>query len=310
MGMEPTIVGKGEQDRERGFIVVAVLWILATLSALVMIYLVYVTDTAVIVAGTSDRIQREALVSAAVELAAYRLTAVSETDRPSHGAFDTRVGSARVSVGFRSEDARVDLNAAPKALLASFIKGLGAAPSDADSYADHIIAWRSPLKTGASDPENAFYATVGASYLPRHAAFPGTEELWLVQGIPSPLIDGMLPFVTVFSNLESINVMDAAPEVLAALPGLTPDRLQAVLNQRDSPDVDPNTIAQLAGVMGAAPRASPAYRLDVVVEASGGRRDGAEVVILLLDNGDEPYRVLSWRSGLDNESEPQKIAPR
>jgi general secretion pathway protein K len=308
--MKPTLIGKGGQDRERGFIVVAVLWILATLSALVMIYLVYVTDTAVIVAGTSDGIQREALVSAAVELAAYRLTAVSETDRPSHGEFTTRVGAARVSVAFRSEDARVDLNAAPKALLSAFIHGLGAKPSDADSYADHIIAWRSPLKGGASDPEDAFYGTMGARYLPRHAPFPGTEELWLVQGIPAPLIESMLPFLTVFSNLESINVIDAAPEVLQALPGMTPDRLQAVLSQRDSPGIDPNSIAQLAGSSGAAPRASPAYRLTIAVELGGGRRDGAEVVMLLIDSGDEPYRVLSWRNRLDAGPEPQKIARR
>jgi len=41
-----------EQDfKQRGFIVVAVLWILAALSALVLIYLTYVTNTAVTVAG-------------------------------------------------------------------------------------------------------------------------------------------------------------------------------------------------------------------------------------------------------------------
>ena len=107
------------------------LWILAALSALVLIYLTYVTNTAVVVAGSTDRVQAEALVTAGVELAAYQLTAVKEGQRPTSGTFNARVGRGRVSVTFRSEAARVDLNAAPKALLSGLMTGLGASPSDA-----------------------------------------------------------------------------------------------------------------------------------------------------------------------------------
>src|ERR1700709_1475007 len=99
--------------RRRGFIVVAVLWILAALSALVLIYLTYVTNTAVVVAGSTDRVQAEALEAAAVELAVYQLTAVKNGIRPSSGTFDARVGAGKVSVTFRSEAARIDLNVAP-----------------------------------------------------------------------------------------------------------------------------------------------------------------------------------------------------
>ena len=45
----------------------------------------------------------------------------------------------------------------------------------------------------------------------------------------------MLPFVTVFSNLASVNILDAAPQVVAALPGMTPEKLQDVLSQRADP---------------------------------------------------------------------------
>ena len=95
----------------RGFIVIAVLWILAALSALVLIYLTYVTNTAVVVAGSADRVQTEALVSAGVELAVFQLAGRSEEARPTSGTFNARVGAGRVFVTFRSEAARVDLNA-------------------------------------------------------------------------------------------------------------------------------------------------------------------------------------------------------
>ena len=67
----------GRQQNARGFIVVAVLWILAALSALVLIYLTYVTNTAVVVAGSTDRVLTDALVTAGIELAALTLAVLA-----------------------------------------------------------------------------------------------------------------------------------------------------------------------------------------------------------------------------------------
>ena len=295
-----------DRPRDRGFIVVAVLWILAALSALVLIYLTFVTNTAVVVAASTDRVQSDALVTAGVELAAYQLTAVGEEGRPSSGTFNARMGAARVSVTFRSEAARIDLNAAPKGLLAGLIIGLGGAPSNAADYADRILAWRAPVGAGEDDPETSSYRTAGIAYAPRHAPFPAAEELWLVRGIPPLVVERMLPFVTAFSNTASINIQDAAPQVVAALPGMTPERLREVLSQRG----DPRSLAGLVGGEGATLAASKAYRVTIVIDFDSGRRSASEVVILLLDEGDEPYRVLSWRNDADGATAPQRAALR
>jgi general secretion pathway protein K len=293
----------------RGFIVVAVLWILAALSALVLIYLSFVTNTAVVVAASTDRVQSDALVTAGVELAAYQLTAVRQDARPSSGTFNARMGAARVAVTFRSEAARIDLNAGSKGLLAGLIIGLGGAPANAADYADRIAAWRAPTEAGEDDPETSSYRTAGIAYAPRHAPFPAAEELWLVRGIPPVVVERMLPFVTTFSNMASINIADAAPQVVAALPGMTPERLQAVLAQRADPRSDPRALPGLAGE-GAALEVSRAYRMNVVIDFDSGRRSAAEVVILLLEEGDEPYRILSWRNAADGATAPQRAALR
>src|SRR3954451_14918175 len=94
---------KHNDRNRRGFIVVAVLWILAALSALVLIYLTFVTNTAVVVTASTDRVRSDALVTAGIELATYQLTAVGENVRPSSGTFTARLGAARVSVTVRSE---------------------------------------------------------------------------------------------------------------------------------------------------------------------------------------------------------------
>src|SRR5947208_2160669 len=103
MRREVTHQGLTSRTSARGFIVVAVLWILAALSALVLIYLTYVTNTAVVVAGSADRLQTEALAGAGVELAALQLAGRPEAGRPSSGTFNARVGAGRVFVTFRSE---------------------------------------------------------------------------------------------------------------------------------------------------------------------------------------------------------------
>jgi general secretion pathway protein K len=294
----------------RGFIVIAVLWILAALSALVLIYLTYVTNTAVIVAGSADRIRTEAMMTGGVELAALQLAGLNDAARPSSGTFNARLGAGRIFVTFRSEAARVDLNAAPKGLLSGLMAGLGVSASDAAVYADRILAWRAPTELADSDPENSFYKTSGVAYLPRHAAFPAAEELWLVQGIPSAVIGRMLPFVTVFSNMAAVNVLDAAPQVLAGLPGMTPESLQSLLAQRSDPAIDPHALIGLSGGEGATLASSKAYRISVDVELPDGQRRGGEVVILLLENSDEPYRVLSWRNNSDGSTTPQKVSSR
>jgi general secretion pathway protein K len=184
--------------------------------------------------------------------------------------------------------------------------GLGASADNAASYADRILAWRASTELGADDPENSFYRTSGSPYLPRHAPFPAVEELWLVRGIPPQIVERMLPFVTVFSNVAQINVLDAAPQVLAALPNITPESLQSVLTQRSDPALDPRSLVGMAGGEGATLSGSRAYRIAIEAELADGRRSAAEVVILLLESGDEPFRVLSWRNGSDGSTASQR----
>ena len=283
----PTIRGS-----ERGFVIVAVLWMMAMIAALLLIYLSYVVHTANLVSTVTQRVQTDALIRAAVELTAFQLGRSKDEDRPTHGTVDTRLGAARLRIEFRSEGARVDLNSGSKELLTGLMQGLGAAPREAQIYADRIIAWRTAAKSRSDEPENAYYLALGVPYAPRHAPFPTTDELWLVQGIPPPLIERMMPFVTVFSNLASVNVADAAPEVLAAVPGMTPEKVQTILNERENPSTDSKALNQQFGGEAKPPKA---FRLNAGIRSEQGQQAQAEIVILLLQDGDDPYRVLSWR---------------
>jgi general secretion pathway protein K len=284
--------------RERGFIVVAVLWILGALATLAAIYAVYVVDTAAALSVHDDRLQAEGMVAAALELTAHQMTAVTQEQRPPRGAFSFRIGRATVSAQFHPESARIDLNQAPPELLAGLFAALGA--GDAPALAERVVAWRQPPPEGA-DAEADRYRAAGRRYAPRGAAFPHVGELWLVIGLPEALVERALPFLTVYSGQAQVNALAAPPEVLAALPGMSPDRLHSVLVQRTAAPQNSEALLQLFGPAQQHATIEPGRttRVSVRVDLDNGRQLTAEAVILIGDNDAEPYRVLAWRDGLD-----------
>jgi general secretion pathway protein K len=297
---------KRKASGDEGFIIVAVLWILAALAALVSIYAIFVTNSAIAVSVNSDAIFADPLAAGGVELAAFQLIGTPQDKRPTAGNFTARIGTARLAVAFVSEAARIDLNAASKELLTGLFVGLGAMPLNAAGYADRIIAWRSKAPAQGlvdTDPEDSLYRSGGFSYTPRHAPFAHASELWLAYGIPPAMIQAALPLVTVFSGQAQIDIADAAPQVIAALPNMSPRIVQEILAARASGGLDPQTLASLTGGSGGGQQVGNAYRVGVRIDHQNGRHSGAEAVILLSDDGPDPYRVLSWRNGYDGATD-------
>lgn len=284
-----------------GFIVVAVLWILTALATLATIFSIYVINTAMAFSVHNERLQAEGLMRAAIELSAYQV-AVNPQGPPSSGTLVFRIGNAAVNVRFVSETARIDLNTAPKELLAGLFVTLGAARNVADYYADRIIGWRSPPAEGNPDTEAGNYRAAGLAYGPRGAPFPHPGELGLVYGIPDHLVERALPFLTVYSGQPQINIFDAAPQVIAALPGMDAERLNAVLVLRQA---GPQNAQGLPAMLGpaqalATARGSKALRVTARMAFDSGQRMTSEAVIFVLDSGTQPYRVLTWRDDVDD----------
>jgi general secretion pathway protein K len=281
------------QHSSDGFIVVAVLWILAALATLAMTYGIYVKATAFALADYDVRLQAQGLAMAAVELAVYRLTENPQA-QPAQGGFAFRLGNAAVAVDFRSESGRIDLNFAPRQLLVGLFTVLGSEQKAAEDFADRIIAWRTPA-SGVADSEASFYRAAGKSYGPRRGPFQHLNELGLVLGMTPDLVNRALPYLTVYSGQAEVNVFNAAPEVLAALPGLTPGRIQILLAQRDGAPQDIVNAQLGVAAQYVTAQSSKANRITVDVRLDGNRRIRSEAVVLLLDDGADPFRVLSWR---------------
>jgi general secretion pathway protein K len=289
-----------------GFIMVAALWLLAALATLASVATLYMVQSARGLTAFDTALQSEMLTRAGIELTAYQLSApqaaLPAVQRPTHGGFSFKLANSVVSVQYVSEAARINLNMAPKAMIAGLFTALGAKPEEADQFADRVIGWRSKPKPNAEDEEEALYRAAGLNYLPRRASFNSVDELWLVLGLPPEIVQRALPFVTVYSGMAEINVLDAAPEVIAALPDMTPVRLAEFLKQRESLPPDPDLVlAALGGnTAGVTTKGGEAYRVRMRITFPDGRRRTPEGVIMIAGSGEkEGFAVLAWHDETD-----------
>jgi general secretion pathway protein K len=293
---------------ERGFVIIAVLWILAALSALATIFSVYLSNSAQALAVTDTSLKTEALVSASLELTTYQLLLAGDKARPARGSFQIRLDNADVIVNFTSEAARLDLNFASKEMLANLFEVVGGDPTVAGEAAERIVGWRSPPKANSANAEEALYAAAGLTYGPRQSPFAHVNELSLVLGLPPALVDRVLPFVTIFGGSPNVDVLIAPPEVIAALPGMTPLALNDFLKRRSELPREQSAIAAALGPAraNATIPQSKSFRVLTTLRFDNGRRATSEAVIAL--GGDkEPFHVLSWQD--DAETGPGSRKP-
>ena len=312
-----------------GFIIIAVLWILVALSTLATIFSLYLSNSARALGATDTGVQVDALVSASLELTAYQLLRADEKDLPAQGSFRFRMDNAEALVTFTSEAARVDLNAASKEMLAGLFEVLGAEQKAAAELASRIVGWRTASKPGAADDEGALYLAAGLNYSPRQAHFAHVNELSLVLGASPALVERALPYLTVFSKSADVDVLIAPPEVIAALPGMTPEALNDFLKQRPSLAHDQRAIAAALGAtkIPATLPETKAFRVLTALRFDNGRRTSSEAVILLSsakgsdkanastsdkskDKDKGPYSILSWQDQAETGSRPLKQAGR
>ncbi len=289
-------------EREGGFIIIAVLWILAALATLASIYAVYAGNTAVAARISGDRLQSDALIDAGLELTALQLLGRSKDEPLSTGDFRFRLSGGEVEAAFRSDGGLIDLNDAPKELLAGLFTTLGAKDDDAASYADRIVGWRTKNTNATQNKELDAYKDAGLKYPPRQSPFQNVAELRFVLGLPPAIVDAATPFVTIYNGMAQIDVSVAPPEVIQSIPKLSPDIVKTVIDQRGA--LDEKALESLLGPAKDSVSLEPrkAARVNLKIRLSDGRHVNAEVVISVNEKDTKPYYILAWRDDFDGVS--------
>ena len=282
----------------------AVLWILGALATLATIYAVYVADTATALRMHDESVQMEAMVTAGLELTVHRIVGINDF-APTSGRFTFHAGDTRAVVDYRSEAGRIDLNAASKELLAGLFTTLGAGPAAAEFYAERIIGWRTPVNPQRAGHRNLYVSHRWPTLWSTPRAVPAYGRTLARARFAGVSGRACAAVCDRLQRARQVNIFDSAPEVIAALPGMTPARLHRVLAQRDAGRQNARRIDG-----GTRPGQGSRHHRRKQGDAGHGARQlrqrarmNSEVVIFVRDSGTEPYSVLSWRGHLDEAAQ-------
>lgn len=276
--------------RERGFVLLLVLWTLA---------LVALIGTQVTAAGRSETqiagnlkaaAVAEAAADAAVSEAALHLLDASKARWVAGGVYLARLPQANVEIGITDEARRLPVNTAPVALLTAVARLAGADPHTAKVLASQIADWRSPaplpLKLGAKAPQ---YAAAGRMFGPPNRSIRSLSELRLVLGMTPGLLARLVPHLSAYTETSPVPAM-ADPLVRAAMAEVALEGISPLAFQE-------------AGV----------FRVVAAATSVGGGRFVRRAVIRLSGAGGSSaggssagaspraFDVLAWWSGDDGE---------
>jgi general secretion pathway protein K len=297
---ESSAVVSTRKHIQSGIALVIVLWMLALLSVIAA-SLVFATRTELLVAGNlASLAQAEALADAGVARAIMEMGHPKTAD-PQQWKADGlprqwTYQQAALTITIIDESGKIDLNTAPAPLLTSLFQSVGAA--DPEALADAVKDWRdaddlrSPRGAEKDD-----YAAAGKSYGPSNTAFETIDELRQVLGMTDELYRRLERSVTVHSYLAGVNTAVAPREVLLALPGATPEQVDAFMEQRRALVEQglPAPPFPAAQVFSAAALGST-FSIQVDAVLRDNTRFLREAVVRLTGSAQEPPTILAWRS--------------
>jgi general secretion pathway protein K len=339
--MTPAIVGiqsiaddcrRTEAD---GVILIALLWILAALSA---IALSFSRESFVEVAAARNAqsleesyfVARAGIAATIYQLLQKHLTPsvqqAGSQDVPDPvdlGSVTGSLGGGVYRVDIQDESGKINVNTVSEPQLRALVEASGIGKPDADIITDSILDWRdADNETRLNGAEDDYYQTLNPPYNAKNGRIDTVEELLLVRGIttdyfyghPERAPDGSVLYkyglsrcLTVFSTRNQININFAPLPVLLSIPGMPPQAAQMIYDRRH---VKPfknleEVIREIPVPLGAttlpflATEQTGIYTLTASAQAGNSKvRRVIRTVVSLNRGGRTQYQTLYWNENI------------
>jgi general secretion pathway protein K len=287
----------------RGIALLSVLWITGLLAVIAASFASSTRTEARLARHQIANAKAEALADGAVHRAVLGLLEPNPERgwRADRTLRQLSLGEGRVEIAIEDEDGKIDLNAAPPALLAGLFGALGLDPAAAQALAARIVDYRDPDSDpepdGAEDPD---YQAQGLAAGAADRELVSAGELRNVAGITRELYELMLPHVTIHSGAEGVDPVRASRVVLEALPGITPELVEQLLKAGN--DFDPFVDLADEALLGQLelyllPTRDAIFTIRALARTDDGGSFLREAVIELDGGPEQPFLVLEWRRG-------------
>ena len=271
--------------RERGAVLVVVLWLVTVMALLVVSLGRDVRSNADLARFEIDRLKTQAVLDFAIEVAAARLLAAGkETPLALDGhAGQVVLGGASVEMRIIDAGGLVDIARVDPDLLHAFFDKILGPGAGSDALAEAILTRRSEAKKSAGELP---FQTVGEVYE-------------LASGNPR-LVDSLMPFIGLYSKDGRVSARAGHLNVIESIPGISASDVDQIVALRSSNATD----AAFEGVVAQYGKYLTIKPGDIyIVEAriTGGVHfvTGSSIratIALDRESPDAPYQVvrLSW----------------
>jgi general secretion pathway protein K len=239
----------GKTSRERGVILLLVIWLLALISVVVLSVAQEWRTEALLTRNYLAARQAGFLAEGGVYYALGKLAEaqLAERQRRAPGTFaeapddlwkgdgvshELRLPEGRVIVRATDESGKININQATEDMLYNLITTLGFEEQTARAVTDAILDWRD--QDNINRPlggENDYYLSLNPPYLAKNGPLDTVEELFWVRGLNPAAFGRLREFFTVQRTGRGVNINAAPLEVLRAL-GMTAEQAQGVIQAR------------------------------------------------------------------------------
>lgn len=289
------------RDDGGGFILVAVLAVMALLAGLVATVSLVVRASVASVDVEVTDLTTESLVRAGLDIATYVALVNAEPPDALDGLL-VRLDDGSVTLFAMPTGGRIDLNTSPPELLEAAWRASGARGLRPPEFADRVQDWRDvDQEVRDRGAEADAYAAAGVAFRPADDGFRSVDDLRWVLGVAPADVERLRPLVGVLNPKGTVNLFDAPRDVLLALPGMRPaivDRIIRLRTRRTEETAQRLIQAvpqQIAEFVNADVKFDRVVRVRVEARPTRGAGRTVEAVLIADPLGQQASRVAEWR---------------
>lgn len=281
----------------QGFVLIAVLSVMALLSGTVIAMLLLARTAIDSTDIANSKLRADALMQSALSIAGFELLVLKlPMDKVDNQQI--RLDQGIITLNVTTDAAKVDLNGSSAKLLAAAYQASGLKSLTPASFAARIMDWRDAdgtLTEGGG--ENSEYLAAHLDYAPRNGPFRSVNDLRWVLGISLSDIPALRSYVTVYNPRGRLDAFSAPAALIAALPGVTPDIVSDSLRERSArtsssiASLDDTFLVQSSMIDTELPKT---YRVRISLHLHDGHTKVIEVVICAGAFTNDAYEVLNW----------------
>ncbi|MDD4091626.1 MAG: type II secretion system protein GspK [Smithellaceae bacterium] len=162
---------------------------------------------------------------------------------PTDGSFHSgQTGEGHYQFAGMDETGKININLLTDSTaltLANLLMNLGVEKTRVDTIIDSILDWKDGDDLHRlHGAESDYYMSLPNPYKAKDANFENLDELLLVKGMTRDILygeegrPGLIKYLTIYSSSVQINIYAASLDVLRAIPLMTDEILQSIINYR------------------------------------------------------------------------------